>query len=151
MLHVYFEDPHTMPVIRNVETAFGLNKFSFDETDRKIIRTVEQGELADDKTYLDRYGYHLPLSEMSTGSKAGVVVNHQTDCLVDLRGCGINAKSAIIVFCQSGHILMDYPGCGLIDYAEGKKIDVFLEDHRFVRMGDLMYYLSDGRLLEHCH
>ncbi len=148
---VYFEDPHTIPVIQNVEATFALNRFSLDGTDRKIVQTVEKGELVDGKVFLDRFGYHLPLSELSTGSKAGIVTHHQTDCLVDLRGCGINAKSAILAFCQRGNILMKYPSCGVIDYADGTKIDVFLEDRHFVRMGDLMYYLSDGRILEHCH
>ena len=151
MLHVYLEDPGNMPVIRNVEAVFGLNQFPLDDTDRKIVQTVERGELLNGKTFRDRFGYHLPLSALSTGSKAGIVANHQTDCLVDLRGCGINAKSAIISFCQNGHILMEYPDCNLIDYAKGEKIDVFLEDRYFVCMGDLMYYLTDGRILEHCH
>lgn len=151
MLHVYFEDPGNPPVVRNVEAAFGLNQFCWDGVDAKIIRTVEHGVLLGGKTFRDRFGYHLPLSALSTGSKAGIVANHQTDCLIDLRGCGINAKSAIISFCQNGHILMEYPDCNLIDYAKGEKIDVFLENHHFVRMGDLMYYLSDGCILEHCH
>ena len=151
MLNVFFEDPHTLPRIENVEFAFSERKISFNDIDKKIVKTVERGELVDDKVFLDRFGYHLYLSEMSTGCKAGIITNHFPNYLVSLHECGINAKSAIIAFCKSGNILLEYPECGFIDYTEGETIDVSLEDHRFTRMSDLMYYISDGRLMEHCH
>ncbi len=149
MLYVYFENPLTFPVIENVEYEFSMNGYAFDETDQKLVKAIEQGELVGNGMFRDRFGYCLHLDDMSTGSKAAIITNHTPDRLVDLRECGINAKSAILSFCRWGNILMEYPEAGLLDYTGGSDIDVFLENHRFTSMDDLMYYISDGRLLEH--
>ena len=149
MLYVFFEDPHTLPIIKNVEFEFSMNNYSFDKTDQDLIKTIEQGELVGNEMFRDRFGYCLHLDNMSTGSKAAIITNHNPDRLVDLRECGINAKSAILSFCRRGNILIEYPEAGLLDYTNGLNIDVFLENHRFTSMDDLMYYISDGRLLEH--
>lgn len=62
--------------IEDAEMAFDLITLTGDEVDRKLIHEVEGGRYLTPTEFIDRFGYKLPYSCMSTGCKAALAVHH---------------------------------------------------------------------------
>ncbi len=147
MLHIFFADPETLPIIQDVEYAFSRLvelEYPFNDKDRKLVDIIERGELLDGTRFRDRFGYELPVSALSTGCKAAIVTNHLPDRLIDLRECGKQSRSAIIAVCEEGNVIMD-PDNGIEDCTNCCGIQVSVEGQTFTDMSDLLYYFEDVR------
>lgn len=150
MLHIFFADPETLPVVSDVEMAFSMlsgQRVSLDDKDQKLVDLIERAELLDDHSFRDRFGFTLPVSALSTGCKAAIVVNHMPDQLIDLREAGKQSRSAIVAVCEEGNVLMD-PDTGIEDCTNCCGIQVSVEGETFTDMSDLLYYFEDVRARE---
>ena len=146
MLQVYLEKPRDEDIIDDVELAFGKCKIPNNKDIRQIIKEVEQGELIDSNGFKDRYGYKLSISELSTGTKAAILVVINTDKIVNFSEVGDNCRDYAIKNFTSGKILINYPTV-TIQYNKNKDttIDVKLVDAgiRFSSIERLVKYFRN--------
>lgn len=154
MLDVYLYNPDSpmgdflpkgLELIRDPDAVFMETKLAADSTDAKLVEVIDGGKLVDGQTFVDRFGVTLYTSNLSTGCKAALLVNN-TDNVVDLRECGINAISAIFSFCHKGHVTLSLPGLDLTDFSEGAEVAINIEGHVFTKVRDAYRGLEDGPL-----
>lgn len=110
MLKIYLDlqdIPDTVKVVQDVEKEFASLVLKCTDKEKKLVRIIEKGELIDSTAFIDRFGYKLYLSELSTGCKAALCVLNSTDKVICLDECGLNARDAIILLCDTGAILFD--------------------------------------------
>ena len=110
MLHVKFNTHNDFipdeNTIVDVDKEFAKLKIKCSAYERKVIELIDKGKLLDGKSYIDRFGFKLRLSEISSGSKTALCVINNPDKIVDTAECGLNALSAIICVCRNGNILV---------------------------------------------
>ena len=149
MLELY--ERHSPPadgeIIRNPEAAFLELRVTRSNLTETLMREIDKAKYVNEVLFIDRFGYALPISRLSTGCKTAIVVEHNPDKIVDLIECGYNARDSIIRNIKSGKVLfryddisIDYPGFN--DYA----IDVLFDGVHFTSLDDLNLYLSQGML-----
>lgn len=102
-----------LPVIDDVEEAFGTISLVDDEITRKILKYVEKGDFLSNTHYRDRFGCKLSLFDMSTGCKAALLVHYRQDAIIDTKECGLNARDAIIRYCINGNALFYEKGVSI--------------------------------------
>lgn len=117
MLHLYFKGqdyrvPTDKSVVRNVEHTFLGMGFTATPENKKLVYAIDQGELLDRYVFIDRFGQHLYTDCLSTGCKAALLVQN-TDKVIDLCECGLNAVNTILSVCKEGYVLMEAPGIPL--------------------------------------
>ena len=119
-----FEDDND--IIVDVHKAFMQTKLTGTKEEREIIRVIEEGEYLDSMSFKDRFGFKLPIEDLSSGSKAALCTLNFPDKEIDTRECGLNALGAIISICNKGSVIIRDVGIKLPDpYWECKhKIDV---------------------------
>lgn len=141
MLYLYFRgsEPAEIPVVTNVESAFLWVKFEATEENKALVQKIEQGTLVDRTAFIDRMGYRLYTECLSTGCKAALLVQN-TDKLIDLRECGLNAINVIFSTCKSGRVLMDSPS--LEFEGEGTPIEIMLDGRVFYDVKQLNDYVG---------
>lgn len=141
MLYLYFRgaEPAEIPIVTNVESAFLWAKFEATEENKALVRKIEQGTLVDRATFIDRMGYRLYTECLSTGCKAALLVQN-TDKLIDLRECGLNAINTILTTCKSGKVLMDPPS--LEFEGEGIPVEIMLDGRVFHNIKQLNDYME---------
>ena len=135
--------PKDKDLIQDPEVAFLMTRISADSTDAKLVEAIDEGRLIDGRTFVDRFGVTLYTSCLSTGCKAALLVNN-TDAVVDLRGCGFNALSAIFSFCRDGNIALALPGLDLADLSEGAEVAINIKGHVFTRVADAYKAMEEG-------
>jgi len=144
MLHLYLTDKYAgpYPIIEDVEKAFLFMKLTGSDIERRLLRKIEQGEYLDRAYFLDRFGAKLPISFLSTGCKAAMVVLHNPTSCVDLRECGVNARDAIICGIPDGKCYIAYNDVTIGSVDVDDAIDVCVDDeYRFTSLERLNYYL----------
>lgn len=105
--HSKYEEAFVGKRVVDGEALFMKIDHIWNDIDRKLVATIENGKLHDDY-FIDRFGYKLPLEFLSTGCKLALIVNHYQSTLVDLRECGNNARDAIIWYIKNGNICVRY-------------------------------------------
>ena len=137
--------PKGYPVIADVEEPFMLMRITQVELARVLMAEIDQAKYVDETEFVDRFGRTLPMSKLSTGCKAVLVVAHNPTKVVDLIECGYNARDAIIRNIRTGKVLFVYNDIS-IDYPgfDDFEIDVFIDGERFTSLDDLNLYLSQG-------
>lgn len=109
-LMVYLSDevPESVKVLLDVEAA---SRHISDYTSPYAVRVLSEIEQAkpsaDGLGFVDRFGRFLYWSELSTGTKAALLVPC-VDACVSVRECGYNAVQAILRYAKSGSISMPY-------------------------------------------
>lgn len=126
--------------VRDPEAYFVKIKISCDDTDKRLVSIIDEGVLVDSSRFLDRFGVTLYTSQLSTGCKAGLLVNN-SDAIIDLRECGMNALSAILSLCKNGRVAMPMPCGDLTDYTEGHEISVRIGSRVFRTMRDVATFM----------
>lgn len=151
MLKLYIAERDSIPdsinIIHDVEKEFSLlERVECNEYVKKILKYVEQAEWCDGYSFIDRLGYKIHNSELSTGCKAAILVGVRQDSLIDLVECGANARNAIITFAKNGNILMNEDDIelklGLFDKSE--EIEIEVNGRIFYNIQDLNDYLQYG-------
>lgn len=146
MLHIYFRElfDREENIIIDSEVAFRLITLRGTNLERTLISEIEQGSYVDSAFFIDRFGYKLPISELSTGCKTALVVANSPDRVVDLAECGNNARDAIIRNVKNGRILLSYNGVDIFYSGDGDvEVDLCAEDvYRFTSLWRFNYYLN---------
>lgn len=146
MLKLYdVEDfnPAGFDVVRDVEEAFAPLRLVNDEVTANLLREIENAEYYSEDRVTDRFGAQIYISEISTGCKAALCVQYLPDKVIDLKECGLNARDAIITYCNRGNALL-YSSCtGVESYnKENLDIHVSLKGKEFSRIDDLNDFLG---------
>ena len=149
MLKIFIRDepyPDGIEIIDNIEAAFVKYKFKNTEFERSILRVIENATIYNTNSFVDRFGNKLPISDLSTGTKAALLINAYPDKLIDTIECGLNALSSILSLCKDGNILMhDYQTH--LPYVDdvNPMVDACLDQYRFDNLDRLCEYLCNER------
>lgn len=135
-----FETP-----ITDIEALFKQIRIKGTEEEKAVIAKIEQGKYNDDNSFIDRFGYKLYLSELSTGCKAALCVINKPNMQINLIECGTNALDVILSTCKNGSIIMRERGVTIKDYSEDGRIEVELDGYLFTTVERLNYYLFNER------
>lgn len=140
-IYIKGEDSYDKDKLENdVETLFKTIHLVKNDFNIKVIEEIEQGTYNDEISFIDRFGFKLYLSNMSTGSKAIICVNTIQDRIINCIECGKNAINYIIDNCKSGFILVNRSQL-LVEDCEN--IDVLLQGYHFTSANDLVTYLEE--------
>jgi hypothetical protein len=137
--------PSGARVIADAEAAFTSTDFAVTEEALSLVHEIEGGTLLDRFSFLDCFGYKLPTTLLSTGCKAALLVC-ASDAVVDLKGCGWNAREAILSFCREGSVVMDDPDVPVCAVKCGTRVEIECEGHVFHTVEDFSEYLEEGRV-----
>lgn len=145
ILEVYLYNPDSsVPEgsnwVRDPEAYFVKTEICCDDTDKQLVSIIDEGTLIDSSRFLDRFGATLYTTQLSTGCKAGLLVNNSDD-VIDLRECGMNALSAILSLCKDGRVAMPTPCGDLTDYTDGHEISVKIGSRLFHTMRDVAAFM----------
>lgn len=146
MLEIFIERPENEKVIEDVEMAFLEIKLKGTELEKKVIESIENGKWNDDKSYIDRFGFKLYNSEMSTGCKAALVVINNPNEIISLNECGFNARDIIVSNCNNGKVYVEnaeYVTFDDISYSG--QIDVKIDGYAINSISRLNYYINNER------
>lgn len=140
-------DVPSCEVIDDIEARFMLQPMTVTEPKRALLKEIEQGEFAPGQTdvafgFIDRFGYKLRPEDMSTGCKAGFLVDSCPGKCVDLLECGDNAVAGILRRCHNGEVLLSIPkytidrsgSCNLQCF--GRRFSSMAELSRFIEWGE---------------
>lgn len=156
MLKIYIQGIDKIPSDKKiiVDTDFEFSQIlnvPLDSRLQKIIQIVDGAELRSDNKIVDRFGETLPVSCISSGSKAAVVILMNPDCIVDLKECGSNARDAILTYLDTGSIIMEDPVLNAkIAYRENKLIDVWNDGYWFGNLSKFSEYIQDIKPSDPC-
>lgn len=141
ILEDYLEDKH-IPIVLDVEKEFAKLKIVGTETDRILIRAIENGEYVDDVSYIDRFGFKLPIDDLSTGCKAALCVENIPNKVISLLECGNNARDTIIRYCKQGAIVIRDNG-RTISTVDGVETQSVINGKRFDDIDQLNKYINN--------
>lgn len=130
-------------LINDVEKEFATICLTGSKEELDILEYVEKAKFDSPYSFIDRFGYKLSTSLLSTGSKSALVVLHNPDKIVDLLECGYNARDAIINFCSNGTIIISDSSITIVKLRE--KVDIILDGYKFTDINELNYYINDVR------
>ena len=155
MLDIYFYnddgtyDVNGKEIIGDIEEAFYDIKLTCTEEEKRIVNEIEHGELIDNSRFKDRFGCTLYIRDLSTGCKAGLIVLHNKDKVLDCIECGNNARDVIIRHCKEGGILIVDNGVS-IRYPYGDKglCNVRLDEREFYTIDKLNSYIRNEMWLK---
>lgn len=130
-------------VILDVEEAFdGLRGTDFE---RLVINKVEGGEYIDTKTWRTKFGEVLPVSLLSTGSKACIVVQNNPDKIIDCAECMPIARDTIVKRLKEGSVIIHDDQYTVNTYKEDDLyIDAAIDNCRFHTLDAFNDYMYDG-------
>lgn len=145
MLNIYFKDEHIpdIDVINDIEKEFCKIKLSGTADEKRVIQLIESGTYNDSDSFIDRFGFKLHNSEMSTGCKAALACLNRPDKLVNLIECGTNARDIIINICKEGNILIEDNSVTYNEYSDA--INVRVDDYFITNVDRLNKYVNDER------
>ena len=143
MLNIYVDTvPTGLDFIDDVEKGFASLTLSCTDKEKELVNILEGGTLLDSTSFIDRFGYKLYLSELSTGCKAGLCVLNYRDSVINLVECSLNARDIIISLCDSGSVLFDINSATISNqYLGNNKINVKVGKYNFTNLSDLNDYL----------
>lgn len=147
MLTIFVDTVNSNNIVRNVEEQFAKIKLTGSEIEKKLISAIEKGTYNDKYSFIDRFGYKLYNTELSTGCKAALCVVNCPELVIDLIECGLNARDLIIGLCKEGSILIQENGVTIVDYFD-EAIDVKVDDFRITSVDRLNKYIFSERPLE---
>lgn len=149
MLKVYIRGVDNVPSDKKiiVDTDFEFSQIlnvPLDSRLQKIIQVVDGAELRHNNKIVDRFGETLPISCISSGSKAAVVILMNPEYIVDLKECGSNARDAILTYLNTGAVIMEDPVLSAkIAYREDKLMDVWNDGYWFGTLSKFREYVQD--------
>lgn len=132
------------PGIYDIDSRFSRIKVKNTDYNKRLVASIDKGILLDNGYFIDRFNVTLRTSCLSTGCKAGILVNEFPTQLVAVIECGGNALYQILKNCQEGHILMYDQLSGIpSDTLEDTAIDVLLNGFRFTSLNRLNHYFTE--------
>jgi hypothetical protein len=137
-----------MEIVNNVEEQFAKIAVHGTDLDRKLIKEIEQGKYNDEQSFIDRFGFKLYNSELSTGCKAALCVANTSDKVINLQECGLNARDEIIRYCTTGNILIDENAITISNFEKSDSIDVHIDNYNITSISRLNKYIFSERPFE---
>ncbi len=112
---------------------------------RKIVKDIEQGEYLSPYYFRDKFGGDHEIWNLSTGSKAALLIALRPEMKISLIGCGYNVIGFILKYMKEGHITVHPYICDWAIYRLGDdtSCDVELEGYRFTDISKLNEYLTE--------
>lgn len=142
MLRIYLNDEINDSIIVNdVEKQFASITLKCTDKERELVKKIEQGSLVDSTAFIDRFGFKLYLSELSTGCKAALCTLNFQDSIIDLVECGLNARDIIISCCDKGSVLIDINSATIANTWQDSFSCVRVNDYVFTSINRLNTYL----------
>lgn len=147
MLNIYLADDITeqkldKSIIGDVEEAFGKLRLTGTQEDREIIQRIESGRFNSATSFIDRFGYKLPISDLSSGSKAALLVANNPDKIIDLRESSLDARDIIIKTLKNGNIILYWNDVTILP-DDIDVIDCRIGKYNFKTVSRLNDYLND--------
>lgn len=151
MLKIEFKDANCREApLSDIDKIFQELEYKDTPLVRQFIEEIEHGKYYDTSDFIDRFGRHLSISDMSTGCKAAIILALGYRKPLDLTECGKNARDSIVQNCTSGHILLvdDSPfrtSKDTLNYKElnADKCDIEFDGYRFTSLDRLNWYLDE--------
>lgn len=146
MLKLYFDEaPEDVKgvVIDDVEMCFSKITLKYNEEEKTIVKLIDNGELIDNNSFIDRFGYKLYVSELSTGCKAALCLLNCPDKIINLKECGLNARDIIISLCTLGAAVIDTNTIMCATDITHKEFRVQVDDYLFTKIERFNEYLTD--------
>lgn len=115
MLNIYVGKdnlPRDKQFIFDVESIFPGVTITGTNVQRYVISDIEKGEYVDNKRFKDRFGGLLYYTDMSTGSKAIMVVDFFKDYIINCDECGENALGLMSLL-DAGNVFLSRRSIGL--------------------------------------
>lgn len=131
-------------VEEDVETLFTRIAINGSSVERDLIASIDKGKYNSPTSFIDRFGYKLPIEFLSTGCKAALCVVNNPDKPISLKECGHNAIDCILEKCTEG-IVVDSPHYSAV-YRGDKQIHVEMDNKEFNSIEALNNYIEDERL-----
>lgn len=144
MLHLYLDEvPKHLEdkLVNDVEKQFAKISLKCTAKEEELVRIIEQGTLINDVSFIDRFGFRLYNTELSTGCKAALCVLNSPDNIINLIECGLNARDAIISLCNVGAVLIDSNTITIASHYNSEKLYVELDGITFTNINDLNKYI----------
>lgn len=79
-----------------------------DEFNRMVISKIEKGKYLNNKDFIDRFGYKMHISDISTGSKILLEIHNSNGPIIVSDELGINARGLLLEL-KDGYIGFDHP------------------------------------------
>lgn len=144
MLTIFVDTVENDKVIRDVEEQFAKIKLTGSKIERELINKIEKATYNDEYSYIDRFGYKLYNTELSTGCKVALCVVNCPELIIDLIECGVNARDIIIGLCKEGKVLIQENGVTIVKYFN-EPIDVKIDNYRITSVDRLNKYIFSER------
>ena len=103
------EIPKDKEVISDCDLIYSLTLVEPTDEVKNIIKSIDKAEFNGGTTVIDRFGTTIPISELSSGSKTGVVAALYPDKIIDTIDCGYNAIDALLTFVKDGNLIIPDP------------------------------------------
>lgn len=145
MLNIILEDyidTKQVQIIVDVEKEFAKLRLKGTDTDKILIKVIENGRYIDDISYIDRFGFKLHIDDLSTGCKAALCVANLPNKVINLLECGNNARDAIIRYCKQGTIVIRDNGA-TISTINGKETNTMINGKEFNDIDRLNKYINN--------
>lgn len=144
MLTIFVDTVKNENVVRNVEEQFAKITLAGSKIERELISKIEKATYNDEYSYIDRFGFKLYNTELSTGCKAALCVVNCPELVIDLIECGLNARDIIIGLCKEGKVLIQENGVSITKYFD-EPIDVEIDNYRITSVDRLNKYIFSER------
>lgn len=129
----------------DVNLEFLKLKIEPSDENKRIVKDLEQGELIDAFTFIDRFGYIQRLNNLSTGCKAVLCMANSKN-LVSFVECGENVVNYVINNFRHGSIMLFDESIQIEEQSD--TIDVLLNGKIFKTVEELNHYLSNELILD---
>lgn len=131
---------------QNIDEMFDCEKIPDTVEIREILKDIDHAHYSDEYSFIDRFGFKLRAEELSTGSKAAILVANHPELWIDLTSSGINARDSIIRHLRNGRVILPKEGPTIQfdpDDATTEVIEVNLCGYMFNRISKLNDYMHD--------
>lgn len=150
-------------VVHDIDAEFSSIEVKDTETNRRLIKGIDNATLIDSKYIKDRFGCKLSINDLSTSCKAALLLCDEPDKIIDLSECGYNAVQVILRSVKNGTALIEYNPSSFGYTSEENKekarslvkdhkeyrvpIDVYNDEYKFSSLDRLAYYLENEKPL----
>lgn len=95
-----------MPFIFDVDSAFQSISITGSDFQKMVIKEIDGGSYCNNRTFVDRFGDQLKYENLSTGSKALILLDIKKDTIINFTECGDNALM-LLQYIDSGKLFFE--------------------------------------------
>lgn len=140
MLNIITDIKNAKNVENDSERLFSTFRIKGTDTDKALLKEIDQAEYLDSEHVLDRFGCKIHINDISTGCKCALNVANNSNIWINTLECGCNARDAIIRHCNDGNIVLNNLGVPIDESGFGS-INVNIDGKHMTNISDLNDYL----------